>query len=78
MKRKYAVAITNGDVETILGIFDTKEEADRYGINNIIPHCDGLQYCYSANFRMGKPVGNIKVYDYYNCKVNFEMGNRAI
>lgn len=66
MKKKYAVAITKGESEMILGVFNTKAEADNYGTNNIIPHNAGLQYCFESCFRNGKPVGNIRVYDFYN------------
>jgi len=67
MKKKFAVALMKGEVEVILGIFNTKDEADRYGTQNPIPHSAGLQYCFAAPFAKGKPVGkNIKVYNYYN------------
>ena len=67
MKVKYAVAIMSGEDETILGIFNTKDEADRYGYENILPHSAGLQYCFSSRFSKGVPVGNnIAVYNYYN------------
>ena len=67
MKKKYAVALMKGDVEVILGIFNTKAEADRFGTQNPVPHAAGLQYCFSSRFAKGRPVGrNITVYDYYN------------
>lgn len=67
MKLKYAVALMKGGNESILGVFDTKEEADRYGNDNIIPKESGLQYCFSSAFAKGRPVGkSIKVYTYYN------------
>lgn len=67
MRMKYAVALMKGEEETILGIFNTKEEADRYGNSNRISHTVGLQYCYASKFSDGMPVGNnIKVYNYYN------------
>ena len=64
MALKYAVAIIKGDVEKILGIFDTKEEADEFGRSNMHPREEGLQYCYSTLFsRGGVPKGNqIRVY----------------
>lgn len=67
MKMKYAVALMRGEEETILGIFNTKEEADLYGTKNRISHLVGLQYCFASNFSNGRPVGNnIKVYNFYN------------
>ncbi len=67
MKIKYAVALLNGETEAILGVFNTKEEADRFGFETRIPKEAGLHYCFSAPFAKGKPVGrNIKVYNYYN------------
>ena len=67
MKLKYAVALMNGEEETILGIFNTKAEADEYGMNNRIPHSAGLEYCFASCFKKGVPVGNsIEVYNYYN------------
>ena len=67
MKKKFAVALMKGEIEVILGIFNTKAEADRYGMQNPVPHSAGLQYCFSAPFIKGRPVGsNIKVYNYYN------------
>ena len=67
MKLKYAVALMKGGNESILGIFNTKEEADRFGEGNRIPREAGLEYCFSSAFAKGKPVGkSIKVYSYYN------------
>ena len=67
MKVKYAVAIMSGEEETILGIFNTKREADNYGYNNVMPHSKGLQYCFSSKFSGKTPIGNsIKIYNYYN------------
>lgn len=67
MKKKFAVALAKGESEMILGIFNTKDEADRYGRANTLPHTAGLQYCFCAPFIKGKPVGNnIKIYSYYN------------
>ncbi len=67
MKLKYAVALMKGENESILGIFNTKEEADRFGESNRIPSEAGLYYCFAARFSGGKPVGkNIRVYNYYN------------
>ena len=67
MERKYAVAILKGDIEKILGIFDTKAEADEFGKNNVIPHDMGLEYCFSAMFLSGVMQGNSQIiYDYYN------------
>ncbi len=70
MEYKFAVAIINKGEERILGIFDTKEDADEYGRAHIIPRERGLQYCYSSLFtRTGKQRGDIKMYDYYNSGV---------
>ena len=67
MKKKYAVAIVKGDSEIIMGLFNTKAEADVYGKENTVPHAAGLQYCYFGTFLNGKPIGNnIKIYNYYN------------
>ena len=67
MKIKYAVALMSGEVETILGIFNTKAEADSFGYSNKLPHSRGLQYCFASKFSKGVPVGNsIRIYDYYN------------
>ena len=67
MKLKYAVALMNGGNESILGVFNTKEEADRFGNGNRLPREAGLHYCFAAQFVKGKQVGNnVSVYDYYN------------
>ena len=67
MKLKYAVALMKGGNESILGIFNTKEEADYFGEANKMPKEAGLHYCFAAPFSKGRPVGrNIKVYSYYN------------
>ena len=67
MKTKFAVAIMSGEEETILGIFNTKAEADKYGYSNKLPHSAGLQYCFASKFSRGVPVGNsIEIYNYYN------------
>ena len=67
MEYKYAVAILKGDEEKILAIFDTKDEADNFGLINRVPHEEGLQYCFAANFFAGMPHGNsMSIYNYYN------------
>ncbi len=67
MKLKYAVALMKGENESILGIFNTLEEADRFGAGTRIPREAGLHYCFAAPFAKGKPKGNsIRVYSYYN------------
>ena len=67
MKTKFAVALMSGEKETILGIFNTKDEADNFGYTNKLPHSDGLQYCFSSKFCKGVPFGNsIRIYNYYN------------
>ena len=42
---KYAVALMRGDEEQIMGIFNTKAEADAYGTENRLPREMGLQVC---------------------------------
>jgi hypothetical protein len=67
MRTKFAVALMKGENESILGIFNTREEADEFGFSKRIPKEAGLHYCFSAPFAKGKPVGNrIKIYSYYN------------
>ncbi|MBE6644020.1 MAG: hypothetical protein E7612_01420 [Ruminococcaceae bacterium] len=67
MKLKYAVALMKGENESILGVFNSREEADKFGFSTRIPREAGLQYCFSAPFAKGKPVGkNIRIYNYYN------------
>ena len=67
MKVKYAVALMKGENEAILGIFNSIEEADKFGFGTRIPREAGLHYCFAAPFAKGKPVGrNIRVYTYYN------------
>ena len=69
MEYKFAVALLKGDDETIMGIFDTKEEADAYGTGNPVSHEEGLQYCFATMFLAGVPQGNnVSIYDYYNVK----------
>ena len=67
MEYKYAVALLYQGEEKILGIFDTKEDADEFGNSNIVPHELGLQFCYSSLFtRTGIPRGDVRIHDYYN------------
>ena len=67
MEYKFAVALMNGDDETIMGIFDTKEEADLFGKANTVPYGFGLQYCFSSLFVGGEPAGrDMRIYNYYN------------
>ena len=67
MEYKYAVALLTHGEEKIMGIFDTKEDADEFVRNNIVPHEIGLQFCFSSLFtRTGIPRGDVKIYDYYN------------
>ena len=67
MKIKYAVAVIKSGNESILGVFKTQEEADRFGYETKLPRESGLQYCFASPFSKGKPVGkSIKVYSYYN------------
>ncbi len=70
MKLKYAVALMKGENESILGVFNTKEEADRFGESNRMPREAGLYYCFASRFSGKKPIGNnIKVYNYYNAQI---------
>ena len=65
--KKYAIAVMNGEEETILAVFDTYAEADEYGRRNVVPHSAGLEYCFSSIFSDLVPVGeSIRVYNYYN------------
>ena len=67
MEYKYAVALLCGGVEKIMGIFDTKEDADEFGRSNVVSSEKGLQFCFSSLFtRTGIPRGDIRIYDYYN------------
>jgi hypothetical protein len=68
MEYKYAVALLCRGEEKILGVFDTKEDADEFGRSNVVPNEAGLQYCFSSLFtRTGLPRGDMRIYDYYNC-----------
>lgn len=71
MKCKYAVALLKGGEEKILGIFNTKAEADSFGKNNKLPHEAGLQYCFAAHFSGNVPTGAVKIYDYYNVQLRY-------
>ena len=67
MEYKFAVALLSVEGEKIMGIFDTKEDADEYGRSHTVPTNMGLQYCFSSLFtRNGKPRGDMRIYDYYN------------
>jgi len=64
---KYAVAIFSGDDERIMGVFNTKSEADEFGKSNLVPREYGLQLCYSSMFLGEVPTGNsMSIYNYYN------------
>lgn len=64
---KYAVALISGDEERIMGVFNTREEADEFGKSNIVPREIGLQLCYSSLFTGNVPLGNsMSIYCYYN------------
>lgn len=64
---RYAVALIAGDTEKILGVFNTKAEADAFGRSNRIPTEYGLQLCYSSLFLGECPVGaDMSIYNYYN------------
>ena len=70
MEYKFAVALISGAEEIIMGIFDTKEDADAYGKAHVVPSERGLQYCFSSLFtRSGKPSGDMRIYNYYNSRV---------
>ena len=67
MEYKFAVALLSHGEERIMGIFDTKEDADEFGRSNPVPREHGLQLCFSSLFtRTGQQRGDIKIYDYYN------------
>ena len=64
---KYAVALISGDEERIMGVFNTREEADNFGKKNVVPREIGLQLCYSSLFAGEVPLGNsMSIYCYYN------------
>ena len=64
---RYAVALISGDDERIMGVFNTKAEADAFGNANRVPREFGLQLCYSSLFRGDMPMGNsMSIYGYYN------------
>ena len=70
MEYKFAVALLSVEGEKIMGIFDTKEDADEYGRSHTVPKNRGLQFCFSSLFtRNGKPRGDMKIYDYYNSSI---------
>ena len=72
MEYKFAVAVINGFEEKIMGIFDTKEDADAFGEANRLPKERGLQYCFSSLFtKSGKPRGDMRIYNYYNSSVAY-------
>ena len=67
MSYKYAVALMKNGCEKILGVFETKEEADDYGMSNRLPLEAGLQYCFAGIFVGNTPCGNsISIYNTYN------------
>ena len=56
MEYKYAVALLRHGEEQIMGIFDTKEDADEFSAQNAVPYEVGLQFCFSSLFtRTGQP-----------------------
>ena len=64
---KYAVALISGDEERIMGVFNTRAEADAFGKSNVVPREIGLQMCYSSLFAGDTPLGNsMSIYCYYN------------
>ncbi len=71
MNIKYAVALLKSGEEEILGVFNTKDEADAFGEAHTLPSEAGLQYCFAANFRGGVPSGTLKIYNYYNCRLQY-------
>ena len=67
MSYKYAVALMKNGKERILGVFETKAEADEYGYSNPIPQEEGLQYCFASSFLGNTPCGSdISIYSTYN------------
>ena len=67
MSYKYAVAIMKNGDEKILGVFETRAEADEFGFNNRLPQEAGLQYCFATGFIGNTPCGSdISIYTTYN------------
>ncbi len=67
MSYKYAVALMKNGKERILGVFETRAEADEYGYSNPIPQEEGLQYCFASSFLGNTPCGSdISIYSTYN------------
>ena len=67
MSYKYAVALVKNGYEKILGVFETKQEADDYGWANRMPEEAGLQYCFATSFIGNTPCGSsISIYNTYN------------
>ena len=68
MKTKYVVALIKDNNKEILGVFETKEEADSFGKTQKIPRSDGMVYSYAAAFdEEGNQCGTSeKFYGVYN------------
>ena len=67
MEYKYAVALIKDGDEKILGVFETRAEADEYGYSNLVPQDEGLQYCFASTFLGNTPCGSdISIYSTYN------------
>ena len=67
MEYKYAVALIKDGDEKILGVFETRAEADEFGYSNLVPQDEGLQYCFASTFLGNTPCGSdISIYSTYN------------
>ena len=65
----------NKDEEKILGVFDTKAEADEFGLKHKVSFEEGLEYCFSSLFFMGVPQGDtMRIHDYYNIDYSSRVG----
>lgn len=63
---KYAVAVTKGDKDTILALFDSKEDALAYGRAH--EPVDGLLCMFSSDFDAegNQTTENIRLYECFN------------
>lgn len=65
---KYAVALTKGNEETILGLFDTPEEARAFGREKAKEPVCGLLNMLSSDFdeNGNQTSKNVRLYDCFN------------
>ena len=65
---KYAVALTKGNGETILGLFDTPEEARAFGQAKAKEPVCGLLNMFSSDFdeNGNQTSKNVRLYDCFN------------